>query len=319
MLLSLAMSELMTGAVNIPTQVLAERYNADNFTKSMTMVITADMTTILCAAVTIMTLCSIIIDRYLIICYPMRYVSIVTKRKIVIVIIASWLLPVLVSFLRLIWLGPLLNVSPKDLMNSTLKDDVREIRDNAISGDRYYYIIGFSLYFLIVIFLAVLFVLMFRAIQKLGKDEREFTTEKDDTEAVKREHKAVILFGVMFLAFILCWTPLFILRLLASVFVTHYRKIPLRVLHAIIIVKYLTSIINPVLYILYKFEFNQVFKKDCQRIKKLMCCLKKSKRKRERDGLTEVSFMGHSSTNGHQTVYWSKGNGYMKAGESANV
>ena len=321
LLFSLAMSEFMTGAVNLPTIVHGERYTASHGTETMTIMITADMTTVLCAAITMMTLCSIIVDRYLIICYPMHYVSIVTERKIVLVIIACWLLPVFFNFLRLAWLAPLLNVPHNELINITLHTD---IRNNALAGDKYYFITGSSLYFLIVLTLAVLFVLMFRAIRRLGRDEREFTTENRDNETIKREHKAVILFGIMFIVFILCWTPLVVLRLITFAFPTQYDKIPPKVVHGLIITKYLTSVLNPLLYILYKFEFNQLLKKDWQRAKKLICCSVKKKRRNKKD-VTEVSFLGHSSinghssTNGHQNTYWAHGNGYMRKEEPVNV
>ena len=315
MLLSLALSEFMTGAVNIPTIVKAERSTAKNPTESLALVFTADIMTVFCAAITMMTLCSIIVDRYLIICFPMQYVSIVTKRKIVLVVIACWLLPLIFSFLRLLWLGPLLHVSRQDLRNNTL---FAELYLGAITNDKYYYVVSSSLYFLIVVILAALFVLMFLAIRRLGRDEREFTTENQNGASVKREYKAVILFGVMFVAFIVCWTPLVVLRLLVSVFPSHYSKLPPQALHALIIIKYLTSIINPSLYILYKFEINQEFKKDCQRVKKLLGCHSRKRKKSRKDGLTEVSFIGHSTSNGQGTTYWTQGNGYTQQEEIAN-
>ena len=315
MLLSLAMSEFMTGSVNIPTLVKATPSNAASLTELMTLIVTADIMTVFCAATTMMTLCSIIIDRYLIICYPMQYVSMVTKRKIVLVVIACWVLPLAFSFIRLAWLGPLLQISSHGRQNNKI---FAELSAKAVANDKYYYVVSSSLFFLIVIVLAALFVLMFLAIRRLGKDEREFTTESQNDGSVKREHKAVILFGVMFVAFIVCWTPLVVMRLLASVFPAQYSKIPNQVVHALIIIKYLTSIINPSLYILYKYEFNQEFKKDCKRLRKLLCCLERSGRKGRKDGLTEVSFIGHSSTNGQITTYWAQGNGHTQQEEPAH-
>ena len=315
MLLSLAMSEFITGAVNIPTLVRAQRSNATNPTEAMTLVFTADIMTVFCAAITMMTLCSIIVDRYLIICYPMHYVSIVTKRKIVLVVIACWVLPLLVSFLRLAWLGPLLQASRQDIRNNTV---FKELHSRAIENDKYYYIVSSSLFFLIVVLLAALFALMFRSIQRLGRDEREFTTERQNAGSVKREHKAVILFGVMFIAFIVCWTPLVVIRLLASVFPNHYSKMPITAEHVLIVAKYLTSIINPSLYILYKFEFNQEFKRDCQRVKKLICCFIRHGKKGRKDALTEVSYICQSTLNGQTMTYGTEENGHTVQLDSHN-
>lgn len=316
MLLSLAISEFMTGAVNIPTIVYGERLNAKSIPESMTIVVTADITTVLCAAITMLTLCSIIVDRYLVICFPMHYVSIVTKRKIVMVIIASWMLPIFISFLRLSWLAPALNISPSDPVNSTA---LRDAENKAILGDKYYYVVATILYFIVVVTLIVLFVLMFRAIKRLGRDEREFTTQTLDAENVKREHKAAILFGVMFIAFILCWTPLVVFRIVASFFPVHFGKIPTQVLHSLIIIRYLTSVINPLLYILYKFDFNQEFKKDLEWMKRLLSCHRKATRKGKKDALTEVSFLGNSIANGQSTTYWPHSNGHMKSEETAHL
>ena len=313
MLLSLALSEFMTGAVNIPSMVHAERVNAKHITESITFLLTADIITIMCAAITMMTLCGIIIDRYLMICSPFKYMSIVTKRKIIMFIIASWTLPLIVSFLRLAWLAPLLSVKPTHIKNFTLYNEKRK---TALRYDRIFYIVGSSTYLLVVITLVTLFVLMFRSIRRLGKDEREFTTEKRDKEMLKRETKAVVLFAVMFFAFILCWTPLVIFRLLASVFPKIFIQIPMRAVHALIIIKYLTSILNPCLYILYKYEFYQEFTKDRKLIKKLCCCQKRQRH--QRDLLTEVSFVSHQHQNGQSNSHWldsKHGQGLLSAAE----
>ena len=294
MLLSLALSEFMTGAVNIPLLVHAETMNGQHPTESMTLVITADISTILCATVTVITLCGIIVDRYLVICFPMKYYSLITKRKTVIFIVVSWILPLIVSFIRLKWLGPILDLSIKPATNDT---NAMAITKEAYSYDKYFYVLGSSMYLLIIAVLFTLFVLMFMAIRRLGKDEREFTvSDRNSAATVKRERKAVILFAVMFVAFILCWTPLVVFRLMVSVFPIYYSKIPQSALHTLIIMKYLTSVLNPLLYILYKYDFYQEFKKDVKMLEHCCGCtilgLKKRRKSRRH---TEVSFFASSA------------------------
>ena len=314
MLLSLAISEFMTGAVNIPSMIHAETLRVKNMTEKRTSLITADILTVLCAAVTMVTLCGIIIDRYLVICYPLKYVSIVTKRKIVFFIVISWILPFIMSFVRLVWLAPLLSTSPQQAVNTTFQ----RIMKHALRCDQIYYISGTCIYLIIIAVLAALFVLMFLAIRRLGKDEMEFTTEKQDRAIIKRETKAVIIFAVMYAAFILCWTPLVVFRLLASVFPVHYNKMPQEAVHALIIIKYLTSVINPSLYILYKFEFYKEFQRDWNKLRGLCGYVDRKRRRRPtRSEITEGSFM--STNGGEMSKKRANNNGYHEQYEAIDV
>eukprot|EP00794_Sanderia_malayensis_P003561 gene3561-4066_t len=290
LLLSLALSEFMTGAVNIPLTVYAETRSASY---EMVFVITADMTTILCAAITMTTLCGIIVDRYLVICFPMKYYSMITKRKVIAFIVLSWVLPFGVSFVRLVWLGPMLGISPKKSPSPATKAKNNAIQSRAREHERVYYLFGFCMYLFIITVLFVLFVLMFRAIKRLGQDEREFTTsQRNNAASIKRETKAVILFAVMYFAFIFCWSPLVVFRLLVSAFPACYQRIPVQAVHAIILIKYLTSVINPLLYIFYKLEFYQELKRDGRRLRRFWGCPKRQLRRARtfNTGPTEVTY-----------------------------
>lgn len=310
LLLSLAISEFMTGAVNIPSMIHAETLKVKNITK----MITADILTVMCAAITMITLCGIIIDRYLVICFPLKYVSIVTKRKVVLLIVISWVLPFIMSFVRLAWLAPLLSITPQQGKNTTFQ----RVMKHALQCDQIYYISGTCIYLIIIAVLAVLFVLMFLAIRRLGKDEMEFTTETQDHAIIKRETKAVIIFAVMYVAFILCWTPLVVFRLLASVFPVHYNKIPPEALHTLIIIKYLTSVINPSLYILYKFEFYKEFQRDWNKLRGLCGYVDRKRRRRPtRSEITEGSFM--STNGGEMSKKRVNNNGYHEQYEAIDL
>ncbi len=312
LLLSLALSEFMTGMVNIPLMVHAEKRATMPSKESITFAITADISTVLCASITMITLCGIIVDRYLIIRHPVKYYSLVSEKKIVVFIIVSWVLPFIVSFIRLHWIAPVLSLPLASVRNSTAY---------AISNnyDTKYYIFGTAIYLGMIAVLFVLFVLMFLAIKQLGRDEREFTTtQRNNAATLRRETKAVILFAVMYLAFIICWTPLVLLRLLVTAFRQHYSGIPSQALHALIIIKYLTSVFNPLLYILYKLDFYQEFKNDVKMLEKICCCDRRRAWGRRGAQQTEVSFY-HSAANGDQRVRLIHGNGFHERVNTAEV
>ena len=77
---------------------------------------------------------------------------------------------------------------------------------------------------------------MYTAIQRLGKEEERFVVRDETSESLKREIKAVILFAIMYFAFLLCWTPMVVLRLVSTTDIVIFSQIPHSVVHSMPII-----------------------------------------------------------------------------------
>ena len=242
LLISLAVADLLSGSVNIPFLVASEMAHSNRDPNYMEMIITADFATVACSAVTMLCMCNIVADRYLAICHPMTYASVVSRRRIFILIFFTWCFPLLVTLLRLWWIFPMLQGNTP----SAIK--------NAVNSDHGYYITGCCLYFILIVLLLMIFMRMYIAIQRLGKHEERFVVINEASVSLKREIKAVILFAIMYFAFLFCWTPMVVLRLVSTTDIVIFYQIPHSVVHSMPIIRFLTSILNPLIYTFHKYD-----------------------------------------------------------------
>ena len=236
LLICLAVADLISGSINAPLLVISEMAKSSKSPYSQEIHKVADFVTVGCSAVTMLSMCNIVGDRYLAICHNMTYSSMVSRRRIFILILFSWLIPLLFTLVRLLWW-----ISPSAM-------------ENAIKWDELYYIVGCCLYFIVIVLLLILFIRMYIAIQRLRKNEKRFVLTNQTCVLPKREIKAIILFAVMYFAFLFCWTPVVVLRLIATKDIAIFNRIPHRVVQSIPVVRFLTSILNPLIYTIHKYD-----------------------------------------------------------------
>ena len=79
----------------------------------------------------------------------------------------------------------------------------------------------------------------------------------------KLETKVILLFSAMFLTFLFSWTPLAVIRLL---FTTNpATRPPLELLDFFMLFRFVSSVINPTLYTLFKADVQMTFREDLHR------------------------------------------------------
>ena len=271
LLLSLAASDLTAGLVTIPLitvpMFLKQFLPHVHFEVYKPVFVMGDITTVFTAAITILNLCAITCDRYLLLCHPMSYRDIVNKRKVVIGIIILWTLALCYAVSPLSWLYKILRKNP------TAKEYY-----NVDQYDNYYSIIGFILLFLPLVMMIAAYARMFQAIHKLRLSIGRYSLCESDKDVVASgERRAISIFSIMFIVFIICWAPWIILRFVMAVDKEVFRQVPKPALDTFLFIRFLTSIINPILYTIFKLEFYREFQKDWGQVLKylqrcLACC-----------------------------------------------
>lgn len=239
----LALSDLLSGLVAIP---LIFACNLMAFADGIIACIAMDLASRFIAISTILHLVMVTFERYLMIIYPMHYHRIMSKKIMAATMVFIWSFSLTVSLIQLIWI----NFDP-----AQMETDERHI--DAIYS---YACVGF-LVALPLILLAVFYIRIFLVLRsQLKKIRRQVSHIKSSRSARQKrgQKRAVTILGSMILAFILGWFSYFLSGILYDEDVEIH--VPAAVNITLLFMRFGTSLINPLLYTLFKEDFKNVLK-----------------------------------------------------------
>ena len=266
-LTSLAASDVCTGVIVIPLFLSCNIILETGYC-------TAEMvTTIFISVSTVLHILAMTIDRYICIIHALRYQGWVTKRRGVHVIALIWLISMFVALIQLSWFNF------DEEVTDEYSDDVAKIM-----------IIYDIFLFVVVIGIPVLFMgfsygrILYEVHRQTKNIQKNSTPGWQETrKSTKQEWKVATIFLVMFVVFIVCWVPFYLLRL-QQILEKDLLDIDDLTVAILYWLRLCSSLINPCLYILGKPDF-----------RKAAGLKRKNQRRYNTDWVTRSSLMKSSS------------------------
>ena len=239
-LFSLALNDFMTGALNIPlfifvafTPIISS--NTVHFHLGFLLTVVHTVT----AIISVYHIAIATLEKYLAIIWPITH-RLINKPTVINVLLMVWFISAVIGFIPFAWID----------------------KTNRPEGVKYF--VGYVIFCLIAVFLfpysfmIYAFVKIFRAIARGAGQSGTNETKNRHKKKLARERKSIMLFVTMATAFLICWFPWFLLQLLYSLkFEPKALEVPA---HVFTLVRYITSIINPLLYSLLRPDFYAALK-----------------------------------------------------------
>ncbi|KAJ7328664.1 hypothetical protein OS493_023939 [Desmophyllum pertusum] len=244
-LLSLAACDFITGFVVIPFFILSmhmftwESSSKETKTYLSYMVLVLHALTSTSAVYHILV---VIADKYFAIVWPLKHRSL-EKKTMLKVLAVVWLVSSMISCIPISWI----NVSQKPIGRNMF--------------------VGYGIFCLVIVvilpyaLIVYTLVVMFRIISGKNKHKESALLRRNTSRNCKTTNnirRVCIIFAVMATVFAVCWLPWFMLTLLVNL------QLHVENLHSFmewfVPFRYLTSIINPLLYTFFKPDFRRAFK-----------------------------------------------------------
>ena len=244
LLVSLSVSDLLSG-VCIVIHIVPNFYIYFNSCVSAGEVfgswyfLSAEFTNNLLLITTVTHLILLSTDRFISVHFALMYKSIITHFRVSIAAISCWILGGLLAGIQLVWEIPY-------AINSTEK-----YLQNAITSDRIYVIFYTSFTLILTVIILIQYIWLLLLIRRLTRTHPNVLSNGRSC----KEYKAVFIYCIMFVSFLIFWVPVLSIRMMVTVNYRYATRVPQEILEILIVLRYFTSIINPALYTLYKHDF----------------------------------------------------------------
>lgn len=239
LLLGLAVCDFVTGAVNIPYFIVfcfqvVPRTMQKDFTKWLYILHT------LMAVVAAYHIFIITAEKYFAIIRPLKH-YLITKKMVLKVLAAIWITSAFIAVIPLAWEN-----NPQSVLYLIIHSSVCLVLVFAVPY-------AFMIY---------AYIVMFKAITSKTRPSstRRVRTSKSAHKKTINDRKCILVFAAMAAIFAFCWLPYFTIMLVLNIkhyFKLHISQPMLAATEAFAIVRYMTSVTNPLLYTFFKRDFWQ--------------------------------------------------------------
>ena len=239
-LVCLAVSDLLSGLIAVPMIIVC------NTVQTRATCIAMDLSSRFISISTIMHLLLVTIERYIMIVFPMKYPRVVTKRRIRRVLLALWCFSFTVTLVQLSWIG----LGEEAQENA----EIREI-EVIYSFCGIFGIVGIPLLAMAFVY-SHIFLVLRKQVKRIALHLTHLNAKASKRRLVQL--KAVRVFGTMILAFVLGWLPYFLSAVLSDLKITY--RVPIEVDTLFFFLRFLTPLVNPLLYTIFKEDFKKAFR-----------------------------------------------------------
>ena len=239
-LFSLAACDFMTGIINIPLFVIVAFtpvFASFEFLAYLFYLVTVAHTlTAISACYHILAATA---EKYLSIIWPVKH-RLMTRKTVFNVLEVVWVVSFIVAFIPFAWMN-------------------MEDSETKAKLELGHVIFCFVAVFLLpYAFMIYAFVVIFKSISHSGKTKGSVLSRAHHSRQAALEKRCLILFASMATIFLVCWLPWFILMLLFTV-KDNVKELETPA-HVFVLVRYATSIINPVMYTFFRRDFKTALK-----------------------------------------------------------
>ena len=269
LLVSLAFSDLSTGLVGLPLAFLCSFAISSNVACPFCSV--AYIFTKFVSVSTILHLLIVTYERFMFIVYPFYYERITAKHaRCMLILAVAWLISLAVALVPFAWTNP------------------RKCGETKNAKKWLYYNIITVIFCLLIpmIMFIYAFVSMFLVARvHIRRQERLLTRlpgsgspPAEPNMAPRKEARVAVIFILMWTTFAICWGPYFALAIIDEW--KEKISVPEKLWQATDVLRFLTSLLNPLLYSFLKKDFCQALGMSCcvQQSTSCGCCLPYDKR-----------------------------------------
>lgn len=239
-LFSLAICDFLSGIMNIPLFIvvvftpLAKSQNIQPYLFLLVSVLNNLTAISSCYHILVATT-----EKYLSIIWPVTH-RLIRRKTVSAVLVLVWLVSTILAFIPFAWV------------------DMADSETTATLQLGHVIVCLVAVFLLPYSFMIYAFVVIFRWISTKGKENTKSISKPQLSRQAALEKRCLILFVSMATVYLTCWLPWFILMLLYSVLDDKRQlRIPS---HVFALVRYATSLINPVLYTFFRRDFRMALK-----------------------------------------------------------
>lgn len=252
LLFSLAVCDFMTGLINVPLVIIAfstpPGFILGFFVAAMHYLV---------VVLVVYHIFAITAERYFSIVYPLRHRWKMTKKSFLKIVSAIYVTAAVIAFLPVAWWFRRFRVNSPQKNTATVTLQIQ-------TGHTVFCIV--FVFLVPYVFIVYSQVVMFKTIRirtKTGRVGRKNCIDSSVARKVKDIKRCLLIFALMEFLFAICWFPWFVISFFQGLWfpLGEDAKFILEdISRVFLILRYLTSIINPLLYTFLKRDFLEAFK-----------------------------------------------------------
>ena len=250
LLCSLALSDLLTGLISIPLHVSCD------VIRQTPICVASQLALRFTSLSTVAHLLAITVDRHIGIKHALRYNALVTKERVLTTLVFIWSSSIFTSLIQLAWID-------------YGRDDLEEENDDVIKREIRYDITCLVLYVGIpFMVMTIVYVDIFLEILRQYRHIKQYSAPGwvETKKRTTHEWKAVAIFSIMLVVFLICWLPFFTVRLQHNLGNEVLYELPHSVEYVFIYLRFFTSIFNPCMYVFGKRDFRKAMSASGQNL-----------------------------------------------------